>query len=369
MNFSQQQLLQARGGACHLAQPSGSLGTRLATSDSIWGRHDGVCESETSSRESSEKYCQQERGEEATGVGMGDLGRWQPAGVRDDCGSVAEGSHSLASQQTAAADPPSIEAIDRGLQAVIWRRWNICDRRQRVQTACFHPRRHLPRCMLAASSSTCTLECRYAHGYFAVGVAGHDRHLRPLPRRHRLLPAATAASDDRSDAGSAATTRRAALSRALAAAATLLATRSVLPQAAAAAVASEAAEAAVAAGRGSVAAVAGIASGQQGSATGLQQLGSGLVWDRQGHIVVPYAPLTRLQRQSTAGNPRVRHSTHVARAASTAPQCPGRRGRALVLAALRVRCLACRAGTGRPPLRRQPGTATRGLAPKAGPCC
>lgn len=125
----------------------------------------------------------------------------------------------------------------------------------------------------------------------------HWAHLPPRLRRPRL-PAATAADG----ATPAAETSRAALLRGLAAAGALLAASSTLPAAAAA---SEAAEAAVLAGRGSVAAIAGIASGQQGAAAGLQQLGSGLVWDAQGHIVVPYAPLTRLQRQSTAGNPQV----------------------------------------------------------------
>jgi hypothetical protein len=89
----------------------------------------------------------------------------------------------------------------------------------------------------------------------------------------------------------------------LAAIAALTATGSEAPAAQAAA-AVEAAERVAADRRGCVAAIAAIPSGRA-AALGPQQLGSGIVWDKLGHIIVPYAPLTRLQRQGTAGDPTV----------------------------------------------------------------
>lgn len=89
----------------------------------------------------------------------------------------------------------------------------------------------------------------------------------------------------------------------LAAIAALTATGSEAPAAQAAA-AVEAAERVAADRRGCVAAIAAIPSGRA-AALGPQQLGSGIVWDELGHIIVPYAPLTRLQRQGTAGDPTV----------------------------------------------------------------
>ena len=72
----------------------------------------------------------------------------------------------------------------------------------------------------------------------------------------------------------------------------------------AAAAGEEPAERAAAAARGGVVSVAAIASGK-GAAAGVQQIGSGIVWDEEGHIAVPYAPLTRVDRQGTAGPAQV----------------------------------------------------------------
>ncbi|KAI3433903.1 hypothetical protein D9Q98_003705 [Chlorella vulgaris] len=73
---------------------------------------------------------------------------------------------------------------------------------------------------------------------------------------------------------------------------------------AAASAAADAAESAVASCTGCVASVTAVPSGTR-AVLGEQPLGSGIVWDSQGFIVVPYAPLTRVQRQGTAGDPQV----------------------------------------------------------------
>jgi hypothetical protein len=77
-----------------------------------------------------------------------------------------------------------------------------------------------------------------------------------------------------------------------------------LPASAATAFAAEGAEKVAAAAAGCVAAISAIPSGKA-RALGEQQLGCGIVWGGLGHIVVPYAPLTRAVRQGTAGNPEV----------------------------------------------------------------
>ncbi len=75
--------------------------------------------------------------------------------------------------------------------------------------------------------------------------------------------------------------------------------------AAAAAAAAESAQQVVAAAAASVAAVSAIPAGQTRQPEE-QQLGSAIVWDQQ-HIVTAYAPLTRVLRQSPAGEAQVRH--------------------------------------------------------------
>lgn len=80
---------------------------------------------------------------------------------------------------------------------------------------------------------------------------------------------------------------------------------------AAASAAADAAESAVASCTGCVASVTAVPSGTR-AVLGEQPLGSGIVWDSQGFIVVPYAPLTRVQRQGTAGDPQARRPGTIA---------------------------------------------------------
>lgn len=57
MNFAQQQLLQARGRACHLAQPSDSLGTCVGDSGALNESHLSASGSKNQPREGLDKYC------------------------------------------------------------------------------------------------------------------------------------------------------------------------------------------------------------------------------------------------------------------------------------------------------------------------
>lgn len=99
---------------------------------------------------------------------------------------------------------------------------------------------------------------------------------------------------------------RSSLLRGLAAASLLLAAGGPTlqpPPAAAAAAAAESAQQVVAAAAASVAAVSAIPAGQARQPEE-QQLGSAIVWDQQ-HVVTAYAPLTRVLRQSPAGEAQV----------------------------------------------------------------
>ncbi|EFN58964.1 hypothetical protein CHLNCDRAFT_137561 [Chlorella variabilis] len=92
----------------------------------------------------------------------------------------------------------------------------------------------------------------------------------------------------------------------LAASAALLLANAAGPacQPAAASAAADGAERVATSCRGCVAAISAIASGKT-AALGEQQLGCGVLWGSDGYVVVPYAPLTRLSRQGTAGDPQV----------------------------------------------------------------
>jgi len=101
---------------------------------------------------------------------------------------------------------------------------------------------------------------------------------------------------------------RSSLLRGLAASSLLLAVGGpalLPPHAAAAAAAAESAQQVVAAAAANVAAVSAIPAGQTRQPEE-QQLGSAIVWDQQ-HVVTAYAPLTRVLRQSPAGEAQVRH--------------------------------------------------------------
>lgn len=71
-----------------------------------------------------------------------------------------------------------------------------------------------------------------------------------------------------------------------------------VPPAQAAGLPAASAEQVAAGAEGRVASIACIGGGRE-AALGVQRLGSGLVWDAQGHVVVPYAPLTRAVRASS----------------------------------------------------------------------
>ncbi|PRW58347.1 protease Do-like chloroplastic [Chlorella sorokiniana] len=99
---------------------------------------------------------------------------------------------------------------------------------------------------------------------------------------------------------------RSGLLRGLAASSLLLAAGSAAlqpPAAIAAVAAAESAQQVVAAAAASVAAVSAIPAGQTRQPEE-QQLGSAIVWDQQ-HVVTSYAPLTRVLRQSPAGEAQV----------------------------------------------------------------
>ena len=99
---------------------------------------------------------------------------------------------------------------------------------------------------------------------------------------------------------------RSSLLRGLAAASLLLAAGGPTlqpPPAAAAAAAADSAQQVVAAAAASVAAISAIPAGQTRQPEE-QQLGSAIVWDQQ-HVVTAYAPLTRVLRQSPAGEAQV----------------------------------------------------------------